>query len=87
MLSEISQTNTLCHHVYMEFKKYNKTSEYNKKAAAVPTVTKWVKDPALPWWQCHSQVWLGFSPWPVNFHMLQVWLKKKRKKKLANSQI
>ena len=29
-----------------------------------------VKDPVL------SHQWLGFNPWPVNFHMLQVQLKK-----------
>ena len=26
-----------------------------------------------------SQLWLGFNAWPGNFHMLQVWPKKKRK--------
>ena len=29
----------------------------------VPAVAQWVQDPALP------QLWLGFDPWPRNFHM------------------
>ena len=29
-----------------------------------------LKDPALPQRGHRSQLWLGFSPWPGNFHML-----------------
>ena len=34
-------------------------------------------------WQlwCRLQLRLGFSPWPRNFHMPQVWLKKPERKK------
>ena len=32
-----------------------------------------LKDLVLPRLQCRSQLWLGFSPWPGNFHMLRVW--------------
>ena len=32
-----------------------------------------LKDLALP------QLWLGFNPWPRNFHMPQVWPLKKQK--------
>ena len=40
----------------------------------------------LPQLQCRSQLWLGFNPWPGNFHMLQGSCgcekrKKKEKKK------
>ena len=38
----------------------------------VPAVTQWVKDPALPQLQPRSQLWLGFDPWPGNFHVLWV---------------
>ena len=36
-------------------------------------------------WCCHcsdlSLLWLAFDPWPGNFCMLQVWPKKKKKKR------
>ena len=39
-----------------------------------------LKGPAL------LQVWLGFNPWPGNFHKPWVWpLKKKKKKKVSLS--
>ena len=41
-------------------------------------MVQWVKDPALLQLQCRSQLWLGFSPWPGNFHML--WMQPKKKK-------
>ena len=31
-----------------------------------------LKDMALQQLQCRSQLWFRFSPWPGNFHMLQV---------------
>ena len=34
-----------------------------------PNPLQWVKDPAL------RQLWLGFDPWPRNFHVPQMWLK------------
>lgn len=40
-------------------------------------MAQWVKEPAslqLPWHR--------FDPWPGNFHLLQEWGKKKKKKKL-----
>ena len=47
-----------------------------------------VKDPASPQLWPMSQLWLGFNSWPGNFHMLRVWLKKKKtknkKKKLSD---
>ena len=36
----------------------------------VPTVAQWAKDPVL------SLQWFGFSPWPRNVYMPQVWPKK-----------
>ena len=50
-----------------------------------PTVVQWVKDLALPPWWCRCQVWLTFHPWPVNFHMLQVWPKRERERKKSSS--
>ena len=38
------------------------------------------KDLALPWLQHRSQPWLGFNPWPGNFHMPWVQPLKKRRK-------
>ena len=35
-------------------------------------VGQWVKDPALPLQQLRLLLWLGFSSWPGDFHMLQV---------------
>ena len=40
-----------------------------------------LKDPALPQLWHKSQLQLRFNPWPGNFHLLQVWLLKKKKKK------
>ena len=46
----------------------------------VPPVAQWVKDPVLlQLWQ-RSQLWLGISPWPRDFHMLQMRPKKKQRK-------
>jgi len=51
-----------------------------------PTAVAWVqslalrsglKDLALPQLQHRSKLWLGFSPWPGNFHMTRVWPLKK----------
>ena len=52
----------------------------------VQSLDQWsgLKDPVLPQLWCRSQLWLGFSIWPRNFHMLRVLpLKKKKKSKLA----
>ena len=62
----------------------------NLIAAALVTKEAWVwslaqhsglKDLALLQLWCRSQLWLRFSPWPGNFHMPQMWLGKKKKKK------
>ena len=37
-------------------------------------VAQWVKDPVL------SLLCLAFDSWPENFHILQVWTEKKKKK-------
>ena len=44
----------------------------------VPAVVYQVKDTALLQLWCRSTLRLGFSPWPGNFHVLWVWLKKKK---------
>jgi len=45
----------------------------------IPCPLQWVRDPALlPLW-CKSKLWLGFDPWPGNFHVPRAPLKKKRK--------
>ena len=46
----------------------------------VSAVAQWVKD--LTFWQLwyRLQLWLGLSPWPGNFHMLQVSPNKEKKK-------
>ena len=36
----------------------------------VPTVAQQVKDQAFSLWGLRSQLWLGFHPWPGNFHRL-----------------
>ena len=60
----------------------------NLTAAARVTVEVWVqplvwhsglKDPVLAQLQCRLKLWLGFSPWPENVHMAQVWPLKKKK--------
>ena len=40
-----------------------------RKSRGVPVVAQWVNDLALLQLQCGSQLWLGFDPWPRNFHM------------------
>ena len=37
------------------------------------------KDPALPQLRRRLQMWLRLHPWPGNFHMLQVQLKRQEK--------
>ena len=44
-------------------------------------MVQWVKDPTLLQLWHQSQLWLTFSPWPRNFHMLWVWPKKNQKEK------
>ena len=36
-----------------------------------------VQDPALSLLRLGSLLWLGFDPWPGDFHMLRVWPEKK----------
>ena len=40
---------------------------------------QWVKDPVLPQLWCRLQLQLRINPWPGNFHVPWVQLKKKRK--------
>ena len=39
--------------------------------SSIPSLEQWVKDAALLQLWCRSQLWLGFSPRPRNFHMPQ----------------
>ena len=39
-------------------------------------MVQWVKDPALSLQQLRLLLWLGFDPWPRNFHRLRMWPKK-----------
>ena len=51
-------------------------------AGLMPSQVQWVKDPALLRLWCRPQLWLGFSPWSRNFHMLaEVAAKEKISKK------
>ena len=45
---------------------------------SIPHLEQWVKYPVLPQLWCRSQLWFGFDPCLGNFHMLQVWPKKKK---------
>ena len=47
----------------------------NKHLHRVPTVAQYAKDLALLQLCCKSKLWLGFDPWPGNFHILWVRLK------------
>ena len=40
------------------------------EAGSNPSLAQWVK--ALTQLKCGSQLWLGFDPWPGNFHILQI---------------
>ena len=42
---------------------------------------QWVKDSVLPQLWCRLQLWGGVNPWTRNFHMPQVWGKKKNQGK------
>ena len=44
-------------------------------------MAQWVKDSALSQQPLGSLLWRGFSPWPRNFHILQAWPKKEKRKK------
>ena len=46
-------------------------------ASSITNLVQWVKDPELLQLWYRSQLWLGFHPWPRNFHMSWVWLKNK----------
>ena len=48
-------------------------------------MAQWVKDLALSLLWLWLLLWLGFDPWPGNFHMLQVWPKNKRQKQKQKS--
>ena len=48
---------------------------------------QWVKDLALPQLPCRLQLRLRFDPWPENFHIPWVSLKKKGKKKMAGGRL
>ena len=39
---------------------------------SIPSSAQWVKDPALLWLWCRSQMQLRFNPWPGNLHTPQV---------------
>ena len=56
-------------------------TECKKWITGSSPVAQWVKDPVLLQLWCRLQLWWGFDPWPGIFHMLQVWSKKKKKKK------
>ena len=46
----------------------------------IPGLAQWVKVLVLPQ-LCHrSKLWLGFNPWPGNFHMPQVQPKRKKER-------
>ena len=47
---------------------------------SIPCPAQWVKEPALLQLLHRSQLWLGFDPYPWNFHLPGVWPKKKEKK-------
>ena len=47
--------------------------------SGVPAVAQCIKDLALLWLWWRSYLWLRFNPWPGNFHMPQVQVKKKNK--------
>ena len=49
-------------------------------AGSIPSPAQWVKDPALLQLRYKLQLWLGFSPWPGNLHVLPERPKKKEKK-------
>ena len=73
-----SSSTTCCTTTYYPTSSTNMWVFYLKNFLGVPFVAQWVKDLVLPQLWCRSQLWLEFSPWPRNFHMLPVWPKKKR---------
>ena len=52
-------------------------------AGSIPSLARWVKDPALLELWYGLQLWLSLNPWPGNFHMLWVQpeMKGREKKK------
>ena len=44
-------------------------------------LVQWVKDLVLSMQQLGLLLWHKFDPWPRNFHMPQVWPKKKKKER------
>ena len=55
------------------------TSNFKKMTIGVPTVVQQVKVLALLQLWHRLQLWLGFSPWPKNFH--RPWVQPKEKKR------
>ena len=55
-----------------------------KAQVRFPTWGSGLKDLALLQLRCRSQLWLGFNPWPRNFHMPRVQsLKNNNNKKIT----
>ena len=45
---------------------------------SISYLMQWIKDLTLLQLWCRSQPWLGFKPWPKNFHMPRLWSKRKQ---------
>ena len=52
--------------------------------SSIPSPAQWVKDLALLHLWHSLQLQLRFDPWSGNFHMLWIWLKKKKKFHIYN---
>ena len=53
--------------------------------SSIPGLVQWVKDTALVQMWSWLHLGLGFDPWPRNFHMSRVWLKKKKYKEILTN--
>ena len=75
----------ISYQVYGLSNEISKRYPFIKRKTGSSHVAWWGKDPALRQLWCRRQLQRGFDPWPGNFHMPQVWPRKKKEKQMPTT--
>ena len=70
---------------FLEFLPWHSVLRVQLQWLQLSAATHWVKDPVLLQLWHSLQLWLGFNPWPGNFHMVQDAAIKTKQNKKQNS--